>query len=93
MKLITYRGNWADEITVTGWSLQTEKQWKKYLETFEQVFKEEDEYSFGIGSNEQVEYDSFPEFKKAFQVKEISEEEAKVLIKHFGKFYGFFPEY
>ncbi len=92
MKLIKYSGNWADEIDVSGYKLMTEDQWNEYLQDFKQKFEEDGEYNFCIGTNEDVEYSSFKGFEAAFKVKDIDDQEAKVLKKHLGESFGFFPE-
>ena len=93
--LVKYDSNWADEMDIDGFKVLTNEQWKKYQKGFEKHFKEEC-YSYCVGTNEEIEYNDFDEFRNDFKVSEITDEEAAVLKKLFAKVstdgYGFFPE-
>lgn len=92
MKLVKYDSNWADEMDIDGFDVFTDSKWEKYLKSFKDHFDKGDEYSYGIGTNEEIEYSSYDEFVRDFKVTEITDEEAATIEKHFGKHgYGFFP--
>lgn len=93
MKLIKYSSNWADEMDISGFSVKSEERYKKWRNAWKLLFKEDGDYTFHIGTNEEVEYNSFEEFISDFKIKEISEEDAIVIKNHFGDTDGFFPEF
>jgi hypothetical protein len=88
MKLVKYDGNWADEMDISGFRVFTNEAWNEYLEAWG---KEEYPYSFYVGTNEEVEIYDFEELVRDFTVKDITDKEAAVIVKFFGKDYGFFP--
>ena len=92
MKLVKYNSNWADEMDIEGFKLFTDKRWKEYQKRFEEYFVENIFYNFYIGTNEEIEYESFVKFMKDFEVIEITDKEAKTIKKFFDKTSGFFPE-
>lgn len=93
--LVKYDSNWADEMDINGFKVLTDKQWEKYQRDFKKHFKEEC-YTYYVGTNEEIEYSDFEEFRNNFNVSEITDEEAAVLKKLFANLstngYGFFPE-
>ena len=93
--LVKYDSNWADEMDIDGFKVLTDKQWEKYQRDFKKHFKEE-WYTYYVGTNEEIEYGDFEEFRNDFNVSEITDEEAAVLEKLFGNLskysYGFFPD-
>ena len=91
MKLIKYKSNWADEMDVQGWSVMSPMRHAAWEDSWADHFKDEGNYSFSVGTNEDIEYDSIEEFLKEFKVVDITESEADTLVKLFGKSYGFFP--
>jgi hypothetical protein len=96
MKLVKYDSNWADEMDIDGFRVFTDKQWEKYQKDFKKLFKEDRGYTYYVGTNEDIEYNSFDEFMSDLKVSEITDEEATVLKKFFDNLttygYGFFPE-
>ena len=95
MKLIKYEGNWADEMDLSGFMIMSESEWKNYLANWEKALDITPDFLWGIGTNEEVEFDSFDSFSKSFNVKEITNEEAELLEHLFLNeaygVYGFFP--
>lgn len=96
MKLVKYDSNWADEMDIDGFRLFTDEQWEEYQKDFKKLFKEDRGYTYYVGTNEDIEYNSFDEFMSDLKVSEITDEEATVLKKLFDNLttygYGFFPE-
>ena len=96
MKLVKYDSNWADEMDIDGFRVFTDKQWEKYQEDFKKHFKEDEGYTYYVGTNGDIEYGDFDEFMYDFKVSEITDEEAAVLEKLFDNLstygYGFFPK-
>lgn len=95
MKLVKYRDNWADEIKVNGWCLMTDAELETWNVEWATRFKHLDEqgsYFYYVGTNEEIEYTSLEEFLDSIKIVDISEDEANVLVKLFGKQYAFFPE-
>lgn len=93
--LVKYDSNWADEMDIDGFKVLTNEQWEQYQKDFKKHFKEEG-YIYYVGTNEEIEYNDFEEFRNDFNVSEITDEEAAVLEKLFANLstngYGFFPE-
>lgn len=90
--LVSYSSNWSDEMDIDGFCVMTEAGKKKYFEDFKKVFEVNGLYTFYVGTNEEIEYSNFADFKNDFTVEEISEEEAKVLDKLFQGSYAFVPD-
>ena len=93
--LIKFEKDYADEFDVHGIMVLPLDEWKKQLELFEKA-----EYPFtkGFGTNEELEFNTFKDVKKAFTVSQINEQEYEVFKKFFGNTYsdsidfGFIPE-
>jgi hypothetical protein len=49
--------------------------------------------SFWIGSNEEIEYENFEEFRRCFKVYDLAEVEADILTKFSFDDFGFFPDW
>lgn len=79
--LIKFKGDWADEMDVYGFTIISEEKWAfKKLEWEHTPFPQE----CMVGTNEYVEYKDMQEYLKNFKVKEISEDEIKCIQKFFG---------
>lgn len=82
-----WSSNWADEMTVDAFKILTEEEYEKFqysakiLKKYEDVFFEE-EFTVSIGTNEEIEYENAEQFLESFNIKEISEDECKVLRKY-----------
>lgn len=91
--LVKYDSNWADEMDICGFCLMTKKAYEKWIKGWEELFKAiGGEFSFGVGSNEAIDYSSFKEFSGDLDVKEITDELYELLEIYFGKCYGIFPQ-
>lgn len=105
MVLVTYKGNWADEMDLFGYCIYPEE--KDFQEdvvdwlndqgyeykTFNEILEDDsdEEFSFYCGSNEEVCYDSVRDFIDAFTVEEISADEAETIQKRLGNSEGNYP--
>jgi len=92
--LITYSDNWADEMDIEGFGIcesDSKLNIDEYLSDFKHGFKIAGSFIYCIGTNEEIEYDSFEDFKSKFTIKEITDEQYKVLYK-LNIPTGFFPE-
>jgi len=89
--LLQYNDDWADEMDISGFAVMTQSERDEYFAVFKKVFDVNGYYSFCVGTNEEIEYDTLEDFTNAFQMAEITEEEAKVFSKFFGNEFGFFP--
>lgn len=87
--LITYHGDWADEMDVHGFFLTTQTRWNNYVEGVREHFENNSEHSYYVGTNEEIIYESAEMVLNDYDVKEISSEDAEVIKKYFGKGYGF----
>lgn len=82
-----WSSKWADEMSVDAFKILTEEEYEKFqysakmLKKYEDVFFEE-EFAVSIGSNEEIEYENAEQFLNCFNIKQISEDECKVLRKY-----------
>jgi len=94
-KLVKYSSNWADEMDVDGFRTMTEKQYKEWGKEWKKTFKEDGEYTFYIGTNEDIPYEDYESLMADFTVEDITKEEFETINKlipaadSYG--YGFFP--
>ena len=77
--LLKYEDNWADEMDVEGHVILTEKEYQAFQESLE----DKDYFTFSVGSNEEIEYETIDDLKNRIDVDEISQEEYEV-FKKFG---------
>lgn len=97
MLLVKYSDNWADEMDISGFNVLAEDQWNAHLAIAKKVFEENGSITYGVGTNEDVEFSSFKQYLSRFKVITITDEEAATLSKLFGvgKYptygYGFLP--
>jgi hypothetical protein len=89
MILVKFDDNWADEMDVSGFKIFNNLDaWNKALSEFksEKEIEEDDQYfEICFGTNEWIEYDSFGDFLKNFEIVEISKDTAEIID-------GLFPE-
>lgn len=87
--------NWADEMDVYGCCIISNEEFEKVKAEVERYFKKQDELTVGIGSNEELTFDSADEVMSCYEVKEISDEEERVLtslgLDNFGELIVFSP--
>lgn len=92
--LVKYDSNWADEMDVSGFRIFTEEEYKNWKLGWKEHFEEEEEYTYYVGTNEEIPYDDLEELMRDFEVSEITEEEAATISRALlngGRSYGFFP--
>lgn len=79
--LLSYQDNWADEMDIEGFMILDTYQMVEWNETLVKVkeFLKSTTYDFWIGTNEEIEYDSFDDFIQCFSRKKISAEVACAL--------------
>ena len=93
MFLVQFSDNWADEMDVEGCMIMTREEYDAYLAAAREAFEIRGSVSFGVGTNESIEWETFQDFEKTLLTRYITEEEAAVL-KTFGfDDFGFFPKY
>ena len=84
--------SWADEIDCEMFAVYPKGQWEDLVnetrEAFKKVEAEGDQVSVTVGTNEDIEVSSFNEWFNEFKVKDITEDDAKVLRKLFGDSYS-----
>ena len=89
--LVTFQSNWADEMDVEGGRIMTEKEKEKYFASIKKEFDEQGSYTYYIGTNQDINFDTYEELDESFSIDKISKEERKVLVKLGLDAYGFFP--
>lgn len=90
--IVHYSDNWADEMDIEGFIIMSGAELTDYIKFAKLVFKKDGEYNYYIGTNEEINYESFGVFASHFEIREISEEEYKVLDKLELVYCGMFPE-
>ena len=99
MILVKFEDNLADEMDVSGFKIfDNLDAWNKALSEFKSELEiEEDDQYFEVcfGTNEYIDYHSFSNFLKNFEIIEISKDTAEIIgvlfpkAKSYG--YGHFP--
>src|SRR5258708_7451856 len=94
MYLVKFFDNLSDEMDIVGFKTFTIKEWEEYKTNAEEVLLKG--WSFFIGPNEEIEYETFDNFMKTFQVIEITVEQYEILNhffipKKYSGNLGFFP--
>lgn len=88
--LVKFSDNWADEMDVDGFRVFVLEDWELIKTRMAKVFeKGRGSCSFGIGTNEEIEYSSYADWLSSFSVSSISESEALFLRKHFPQYDSF----
>jgi|JI10StandDraft_1071094.scaffolds.fasta_scaffold66129_7 hypothetical protein len=87
---VEFDNNYADEFDVNGFRIMDRKNWEKHLEKAKKTFEEEETQEVYFGTNEQIIFEGFDDYERSFTVKDITDEEAKVLSKFLGNQYGTF---
>ncbi len=94
-KLVKYNGNWADEMDVGGFRIMSDKDFKVWEKDWKKTFKEDGEFTFHVGTNEEIPYEDYESLMADFDIQNISKEEYDVISRLFTDAdsygYGFFP--
>ncbi|MBD2201670.1 hypothetical protein H6G33_09955 [Calothrix sp. FACHB-1219] len=77
--IVTYEGDWADEITVTGTRLFTVPEWDELIRRVEEYFSNGGELSKYIGSNQTIYYNSFKEWRYCYKEMPVHPEYADMV--------------
>lgn len=93
---VRYTDNWADEMTIDGFSIMDEKEYERYTATVNAIITDIENglsFIYQVGSNEEIEYNDVDEFLSAFEVSEFEEYPEGIEIVFGKKFleFGFFP--
>lgn len=80
--LVKFDRDWADEFSVYGFIVCEQERWNEIVLDIDKIY-------FNFGTNEGFEAGDITEID--FNVTEITEDEAAVIIKLFGKEWGIFP--
>ena len=84
--LVTYNGNWADEMNISAISIFDKSQWDK-IKNFANGYK--NGISVCIGTNEEVEFTDGNDWLSNMEVKAITDKDAKIIEKYIGESFGF----
>jgi len=82
--LIQFGANYADEFDVAGFTIMKESEWEEHLEEAEKLFEEGPQERY-FGTNECIDFKDFDDYESAFDVDDITAEEAAVIRKFFGE--------
>lgn len=86
--LIKYKDNWADEMDLEGFSIMDLDAWTKRKESISNITES---FTICVGTNEDIEYRNGNAFLRRLVVKEITDDEANVIIKYLGDSFGHCP--
>lgn len=81
--LVRFESNYADEFDVSGFAVVEEGAWNKHLEASKDFFKVEGEHEIGFGTNENIQFSNFDEYRDSFQATTLAPNETEVLLKSF----------
>jgi hypothetical protein len=90
---VSYADNWADEMDISGNTVMNGEDMNEYIKTVIAKFKEDGQYTFYVGTNEDINYDSLESFLSSLDVTEISNAEIKILEKFGLCGSGHFPDF
>lgn len=93
---VRYTDNWADEMTIEGFSIMDEKEYEHYVATVNAIITDMEcgqPFIYYVGSNEEIEYDNVDDFLSAFETSEFEEYPEGIEMVFGKKFpeFGFFP--
>ena len=80
--LVRYNDNYADEFDVDGFFALSDEDWKAYKTKIKKTIGEKT-FTFGIGTNESIEYDGAKEYLSNLKPEKITQEEYDTLLKLF----------
>lgn len=88
--LVHIEDNWADELDTEGFLIGTQKEVDDYLSKIKQYFIDNPgcSLSYSIGSNEEIEHNTFKSIERCLRIKKIKEEEYKTIKKVIGTSFG-----
>ncbi len=83
--LVTWNGNWADEMDLQGYTIMDKDKAKALQESIENA---EYPLEISVGTNEQIEYNDAYEILSEITFSKISEKMADKLTQHVGAYFG-----
>jgi hypothetical protein len=83
--LITWNGNWADEMDLQGYLITNKENAKAFKKG---IKKAKYPLEISVGSNEEIEYNSADEVLDELSFKKITEEESIIIGKNLGAYFG-----
>ena len=88
MYLLTYSGNWNDEINVDGFIIINNDKKKIIIELLENY---DETIYIGNGGDDEIEYENGKELLEEISFERITKDEIKVIDRYFGNFndYGY----
>lgn len=75
--LLVWDGNWADEMNLDGHVVLNQEELDIFLEAVNGI----DYLDFGVGTNEDIEYNSREEIKQSYTYNRISSEQERTLVE------------
>ena len=86
--LLEISADYCDEFSVEGFQVLTVDEYKIYQFAVNNQDKYTDDIYIGFGTNQELYYDSFSDLLKDIRIKEISNNDSRVLEGYFGGSYG-----
>lgn len=80
---IKYNDNWSDEMDISGFALVTSENWDRILGDVRDYLNRKQYWTYGVGTNEEIEYVGYSDWFRHFTVVKVLEHEALVLLDVF----------
>lgn len=89
--MVTQETNWADEMDVFGFSIMFQDEWNEHIDYAKKYFEKKDTFCASLGTNEDIYFDGYDDWRGTMNVKLLSISTAKELLQHFnaGRRYNF----
>lgn len=69
-----FKSNWADEMDITGMFICHEDHWKLIEHAARKWFLDEGTMIYFVGTNEEIEYESYEDWRGCFRFSPLSDE-------------------
>lgn len=79
-KLLVVGHYWNEDVDYLSTKISTSDEWEAHLSAVEELFAET-EYSLSTGEWDEIEYESFDDYKSTFRTYDISDKEVAFLRK------------
>lgn len=82
--IVKYDANWADEMDIVGFGIFTREQWEALTKEVKKVWKKiGDSFSVNIGTNQEIDFESYDDWIGLFDIVDIDIDESALLHRLF----------
>lgn len=86
MRLVKFKSDHSDEFDVFGFRIMNQKELTKFKEAVKQLFETRDHVEIYFGPNEAIEFESYDEVMRCFEIIEIDVYETHTLKRLFRRY-------